>query len=104
MSRILPLSLGLIAALGLGPALFAQDAPAGATSAGQTATTTSAGPLKPGDRNCLRSTGSLIPAGKRACLPVTGRSYSREEILRTGEPDTANALRELDPSVQVHGH
>jgi hypothetical protein len=28
--------------------------------------------IKPGDRNCLRSTGSLIPPKKGDCLPVAG--------------------------------
>lgn len=104
MSRILLLSLSLAAACGLGPSLFAQEAPAAAASVGQPAAHAASGPLKPGDRNCLRSTGSLIPAKKGGCLPVTGHSYSREEILRTGAPDTAGALRQLDPSLQVHGH
>ena len=101
MSRILWLSLAFATAFGLGSSLCAQQVPAAAASVGQHA---SSGPLKPGDLNCLRSTGSLIPPRKGGCLPVTGHSYSREELLRTGAPDTAGALRQLDPSLQVHGH
>lgn len=101
MSRISLLPLVLAAALLCAPASFAQMAPAGAASA---APSKSSGPIKPGERDCLRSTGSRIPARKGSCLPVVGHSYSREEILRTGSPDAGGALRQLDPSVQVHGH
>lgn len=56
------------------------------------------------DRRCLRETGSRIPArrGLRrdACLPGNGRSYSREDLERTGEVDIADALRRLDPSIR----
>ena len=58
---------------------------------------------KPGDRNCLRDTGSLIPAKKGECLPVAGRSYSGDEIRRTGMQNNARALQTLDPSISV-GH
>lgn len=56
------------------------------------------------DRHCLRQTGSRIVThrktkGERDCLPLPGRSYSREDIERTGETDIADALRRLDPSV-----
>lgn len=59
--------------------------------------------IKPGDRNCLRSTGSLIPAKPGECLPVAGRSYSADELRRTGTNDNARALQTLDPSISV-GH
>lgn len=59
---------------------------------------------RPHDRNCLRDTGSLIPAMPGHCLPVAGRSYTREELRRTGETDTAAALGRLDPGITVHGH
>jgi len=56
------------------------------------------------DRNCLRQTGSRIVAhrkakGERDCLPLPGRTYSRDDIERTGQTDIANALRRLDPSI-----
>jgi hypothetical protein len=59
--------------------------------------------IKPGDRNCLRSTGSLIPPKKGDCLPVAGRSYSRDELRSTGAIDNAHALEMLDPSISL-GH
>lgn len=102
MTRTLVFSLMLIAAQGFSPALLAQDTPADATAIAQQPSR--APLLKPGDHNCLRSTGSLIPPPKGGCLPVTGRSYSHEDIRRTGATTTGDALRLLDPSVQVRGH
>lgn len=57
----------------------------------------------PGDRNCLQTTGSLIPPKNGHCLSVPGRSYSRQDIQNTGEPTLGPALEKLDPSVTVHG-
>lgn len=78
------------------------------------------------DRNCLRETGSRIPhrspmpnrtsapsdylaeRSKRTngdadrssgCNNAIGRSYSREDLQRTGHPDAAGALRMLDPAI-----
>ncbi|MFC0677327.1 hypothetical protein ACFFGH_05605 [Lysobacter korlensis] len=61
---------------------------------------------------CLRTTGSRIPARARtsrgveagkpvhhACLPLTGRVYTREDLQRTGQTDIADALRMLDPAI-----
>lgn len=58
----------------------------------------------PGDRNCVRSTGSHIPPPKGQCLPVNGRSYSQKDIQRTGTNNIGRALQMLDPSIQVRGH
>jgi hypothetical protein len=60
------------------------------------------------DRNCLRSTGSLITTRynaraereKQKCIAANGRSYTRDDIRETGEVDLADALRKLDPSVR----
>ena len=54
------------------------------------------------DRNCLQYTGSrLIRADSkgRKCANATGRSYSKEDIDRTGTLDLRDALRRLDPAV-----
>lgn len=59
--------------------------------------------IKPGDRNCLRATGSLIPPKPGECLPVAGRSYSGQELQRTGAINNARALQMLDPSISL-GH
>lgn len=64
------------------------------------------------DRNCLRHTGSRITAdrerrrmrnqqtsddARHSCALVTGRSYTRSDLERTGAIDLADALRRLDP-------
>lgn len=57
----------------------------------------------PGSRNCIRSTGSLLPAPKGKCLPVAGNSYSQEDLQRTGAGNVGQALQMLDPSIRVGG-
>ena len=65
------------------------------------------------DYYCLRYTGSIITAsrnrrdemrpsktqGKPRCAPAAGRSWSREDLERTGALNTLDALRMLDPAV-----
>lgn len=64
---------------------------------------------------CLEQTGSLITKAHndridrrsrsgqasepKQCAPAAGRSYSRRDIQRTGAPDLAEALRDLDPTI-----
>jgi hypothetical protein len=108
------LATALIAAAGLGGVAVAQT-PADATAtvtaaqvaAGNPAATSDAGSRQvpaPGSRNCVRETGSHIPPPKGGCLPVNGSSYSRTELERTGELGIGQALRDLDPNVQISGH
>jgi len=52
---------------------------------------------------CVKETGTNIrprdpKTGKALCVGP-GRTYSREQIDRTGQTDLADALRRLDPSV-----
>jgi hypothetical protein len=75
------------------------DQPAQAT----TATPAKQSPLKPGDRNCIRDTGSLIPPKKGECLPVAGRTYSKQDLDSTGQSTLGPALQQLDPSITVRG-
>jgi hypothetical protein len=103
MSRFAMLLLAASAAFAAGTPARAQDAPPGSGADAHTRATPHA-VVRPGDRNCLRSTGSLIPPKPGECLPVAGRSYSQEDIRRTGAVNTADALRMLDPSVTVRGH
>lgn len=54
--------------------------------------------------DCLTQTGTRIrtrdaKTGKVNCQGP-GRSYSRDELDRTGEVDLADALRRIDPSVR----
>ncbi|GLQ89722.1 hypothetical protein [Dyella flagellata] len=65
--------------------------------------TVSRSPLKPGDRGCIRDTGSLIKPKPGECLPVAGRSYSKQDIDNTGETRLGPALERLDPAVTVQG-
>ncbi|MEY2160869.1 MULTISPECIES: hypothetical protein [unclassified Rhodanobacter] len=107
MSRPTLVSFILFAGIAAGATAFAQDvSPAGtapASHAGRSAAAADRSPLRPGDRNCLRSTGSLIPVKEGQCLPVAGRSYSGDELRRTGVNNTARALQMLDPGISV-GH
>jgi hypothetical protein len=50
---------------------------------------------------CLTETGSRI-AGDRADCQAFGRSYSGEDIDRTGKVNVGDALQILDPSITVH--
>lgn len=60
-----------------------------------------AGPQKTAqDRICLKDTGTRIPASGKDCS-VIGRSYSSEEMSRTGATTTGGALQLLDPSITV---
>ena len=106
---------GFVLACGLGATAMAQNAGVSTTTTASTTTDqnasvntdvavgTRAVPA-PGDRNCIRDTGSHIPPPKGKCLPVSGRSYSHEDIQRTGQQNVGQALQQLDPSVQVSGH
>ena len=89
-------------ALGVGASALAQSAPPVRDAANQ-ADSAQVSP-RPDDRHCLRSTGSLIPPKPGACLPVAGRSYSQDDLRRTGAFTTAEALDRLDPSITIHGH
>lgn len=54
---------------------------------------------KANDAQCLRQTGSRIQSRAKGDCAAYGRSYDRNDLNRTGEIDTASALRRLDPSV-----
>ena len=56
---------------------------------------------KPRDAHCLRETGTRIKRrDKNGCISAFGRSYTREELDRTGHGDLASALSTLDPAVR----
>ena len=97
------LAFAIAVALGFGGAAAAQataDTPATASAQHQDARQVPA----PGARDCVRETGSHIKRHDQACLPVNGRSYSRDDLDRTGNPNMGRALQQLDPSVQITGH
>ena len=104
----------MASALFFASATYAQEAPTDpAPVPGQAATSTDKTGTQPDDFRCLRHTGSIITASrnqrdetrargkpvKPRCAPVAGRSWSREDIERTGVTDLGTALRMLDPAV-----
>lgn len=107
MVKFFVMTCVLVGGLGAGALAFAQHAvpePVAvpvATNHALPAAAPVAQAIKPGDRSCLQQTGSLIPAKKGACLPVAGRSYSADDLRRTGAPSTGRALQMLDPSLSV---
>ena len=104
----------MASALFFASATYAQAAPTDPTPVpAQAATSTGETGTQPDDFRCLRHTGSIITASrnqrdetrargkpvKPRCAPVAGRSWSREDIERTGVTDLGTALRMLDPAV-----
>ena len=79
---------------------------AGAALFGCATTTDTAKPKAPvtaaaaKDPSCLTETGSRIPPPSK-CRGY-GRSYSGNDIDRTGQISAADALGLLDPSITVH--
>lgn len=56
------------------------------------------------ERHCLRETGSRIKRkDQNACLPLAGRSYSRDDLDSTGAVTAGEALSRLDPAIS-RGH
>lgn len=104
MSRFVFVSAMLLAGCGASAALLAQNPPAASPSAGSSSQPSAQRAARADDRNCIRETGSHIPVKKGQCLPVNGRSYSQEDLQRTGETQLGRALQKLDPSITVRGH
>jgi hypothetical protein len=53
-------------------------------------------------RPCALGSASRIPATPDQCSPSPGRTYSQEDVQRTGQTNVADALQMLDPSITVH--
>jgi len=51
---------------------------------------------------CVSDTATHLPVKPNACAGVGG-TYTRQDLDRTGQVDTRDALRALDPSLTVHG-
>ncbi len=81
---------------GLSGAALADDP---APTPGTATTTTAKTPPEPGSKYCVQDTGSHIRPKQGECLPVPGRSYSREDVENTGSVSNSDALRRLDPSI-----
>ena len=77
---------------------------ADAQVASDTQTASNATDKRASNVGCVKDTGTNIrprdpKTGKPLCIGP-GRSYSREQIDRTGQTNLADALRRLDPSVR----
>lgn len=84
------------------PATVVTKAPATAKTTAKSATKRAVPAVA--SRTCIRDTGTHIKRSKGECVPVAGSSYSQKDLQRTGAATTAEALRMLDPSVQIGGH
>lgn len=51
---------------------------------------------------CLQDSASRIPRRSGECSGAAGRSYSNQDIERTGHTTVGEALQNLDPSITVH--
>jgi hypothetical protein len=51
---------------------------------------------------CTKDTGSRLRRNTDGC-PGVGTSYTKDDMIRTGEPNAGGALRRLDPSI-TGGH
>jgi hypothetical protein len=49
---------------------------------------------------CVPATATRLPISPQECAAF-GRTYTQEDIRRTGSADTAQALRLLDPAITV---
>lgn len=52
------------------------------------------------DPNCVTQTGSHLQSRHRNGCVANGRSYSRDDLDRTGQVDVGEALRRLDPRLR----
>jgi hypothetical protein len=93
-----PLVLACVAAIAtISPAFGAEEK---AAAAAPTTTTSADAKPKPLIKQCPAVSGSHIrPRKENDCKTNVGplRSYSQEDLQRTGEIDVADALRKLDP-------
>jgi hypothetical protein len=64
-----------------------------------THTPRSANAVPPG---CVASTGTRLPVSDKCAGP--GRTYTQEDIDRTGATTAGEALRNLNPALTIGGH
>ena len=57
----------------------------------------------PPAQGCVAEVATRIAVRPTECAAL-GRTYTQENILRTGAPDTAHALQQLDPAVTIVYH
>lgn len=77
---------------------------ASSTSFADPPSTPSAAPVVADPAHCLKDTGSRIKPKDGRCVNAPGQVISHEDIERSGATNTAEALRDLSPAVQVQRH
>ncbi|MDE2149074.1 MAG: hypothetical protein KGJ55_04400 [Gammaproteobacteria bacterium] len=98
----LVIALALLTAAPLALAGDGGPKPGAATAVGSTPPATSRLTENP---LCLQDTGSRIKRKSADCTSVTGRTYSRDQLLNTGRSQNiGDALQMLDPSITTGGH
>jgi hypothetical protein len=88
-----PFTLSLLVAAALAAGCATTPEPAAIDSVAANAAGKGKNPI-----GCVQDTGSRIKQKPGDCRGP-GRSYSRDELDRTGAIDTAEALKRLDPSL-----
>jgi hypothetical protein len=53
-------------------------------------------------RPCSVTSASRLPSKPGECSATPGRTYSQEDVQRTGQTNVGDALQMLDPSINVH--
>ena len=84
----------LIAACLLGSAAFATNVALADDAKLTTPQAKSAAPKN----GCTHDTGTRLRRNTDGCAGV-GKSYSKDDLFRTGEPNAGGALRLMDPSI-----
>jgi hypothetical protein len=56
-----------------------------------------------GKAGCVSDTGSRLQHSPGSCI-AAGRTYSGDDLQRTGEANVGEALQKLDPAVTVQHH
>lgn len=101
--RLLPIACSFLLLAG-GALASPPETGAAATPGGEAEEVAEPEAVSKVDRHCLRETGSRIKRkGKDGCLPLAGRSYSKDDLDSTGAATVAEALERLDPAIR-RGH
>jgi hypothetical protein len=53
-------------------------------------------------KTCMHDTGTRIKLAPDECSASAGRSYTKEDVDRTGKTTAGGALRLMDPSITIH--
>jgi hypothetical protein len=53
-------------------------------------------------KTCMHDTGTRIKLAPDECSASAGRSYTKEDVDRTGKTSAGGALRLMDPSITIH--